>query len=529
MTSVWLFPLHVQDALLMHTDPAKAAAASLRLDATISRELFLQNVPEPAVDYAVDLLTWTTGKLTADQLKDEYSLETFAGLLKVALQYDEDHYHEYVAILVHYIQDPEFQQSVATPKFVDDLVVLMLDFEARVSADDIEAVFQELALTKPDEAQQSEETSVLLLSQLINSISAISATDAFAQNFNVRSAVIERIRAKLKYPTEKSPSAVCACVMLGNLAMSDEVCIDMVSIMQLHLPLRDMLCFDKYSALLYAALGFLRHLAFPEQNRTELGDARVVEACHGYLVKGADDPAVRGEATALICKLVTNNPRNIERVVMSQFGEIKGEQGEQSLDLVSDGPTCFEDVVKQSLLPGKPLPSTSMKNMMVEAGRTIVAILRYLGRATVGGDLDVDAVRLRMFGCPDAARPLAKLVRQRFYADARSEGLLGLGLMAQSYEGASRVIEEIKDDAGLLEAIKEFAEGKDGVAEQQGQAAGRDYQNAVVLLQALQNHWVSCMGCRSSCCANNVQPDEGDGALKDQIASLQNSLGKMMV
>jgi hypothetical protein len=42
-----------------------------------------------------------------------------------------------------------------------------------------------------------------------------------------------------------------------------------------------------------------------------------------------------------------------------------------------------------------------------------------------------------------------------------------------------------------LEAIKEFAEGKDGGAEQQGQAAGRDYQNAMVLLQALQNHWVS--------------------------------------
>ncbi|KAH3946357.1 hypothetical protein HBH64_051930 [Parastagonospora nodorum] len=494
-------------------DPAKAAAASLRLDATISRELFLQNVPEPALDYAVDILTWTTGKLTADQLKDEYSLETFAGLLKVALQYDEDHYHEYVAILVHYIQDPEFQQSVATPKFVDDLVVLMLDFEARIPADDIEAVFQELALTKPDEAQQSEETSVLLLSQLINSISALSATDAFAQNFNVRSAVIERIRAKLKYPTSKSPSAVCACVMLGNLAMSDEVCIDMVSIMQLHLPLRDMLFFDKHSALLYAALGVLRHLAFPEQNRTELGDARVVEACHAYLVKEADDPAVRGEVAALLCKLVTNNPKNIERVVFDRVGESKDEQGELPLESVSNGPTCFEDLVEQSLMPGKPLPSTSMKNMMVEAGRTIVAILRYLGRAVTGGDLDVDAVRLRMFECPDVARPLAKLVRQRFYADARSEGLLGLGLMAQSPEGASRVIDEIKDDAGLLEAIKEFAEGKDGGAEQQGQAAGRDYQNAVVLLQALQNHW----------------PNEGDGTLKDQIASLQNSLGKMMV
>jgi hypothetical protein len=481
------------DCLLTRTDPAKAAAAALRLDATISRELFLKNIPEDGLDYAVDLLTWTTGKLTADQLKDEYSLETFAGLLKVALQYDEDHYHEYVAILVHYLQDPDFQQSVSTPKFVDDLVVLMLDLEARLSAEEIEAVFQELALTKTDEAQQSEETTVLLLSQLINSISSLSATDAFAQTFNVRSSVIERIRAKLKYPTDKSPSAVCACVMLGNLAMSDEVCIDMVSIMQLHLPLRDMLFFDKHSALLYAALGFLRHLAFPEQNRTELGDARVIEACHGYIVKGMDDPAVRGEVAALLCKLVTNNAKNIERVVMHGVGERREEEGELQLKSISNGPTCLEDLVKQSLLPGKPLPSTAMKNLMVEAGRTIVAILRHLGRAGTGGELDVGALRLRMFQCQDIAKPLAKLLRQRFYADARSEGLLGLGLMAQSPEGAARVIGEVKEDAGLLDAIKEFAEGKDGGVEQQGQAAGRDYQNAIVLLQALQNHWVSCM------------------------------------
>jgi hypothetical protein len=496
------------------TDPAKAAAAALRLDATIARELFLKTIPEEAIDYAVDLLTWTTGKLTAEQLKDEYSLETFAGLLKVALQYDEEHYHEYVAILVHYLQDPDFQSHVATPKFVDDLVVLMLDFESRLTPDDIEAVFQELATTKADDTTQSDETTVLLLSQLINSISSLSATDAFAHNFDVRSSVIERLRAKMKYPTDKSPSAVCACVMLGNLAMSDEVCIDMVSIMDLHLPLRDMLLFDSHSALLYAALGFLRHLAMPEANRGILGDAGVIEACHGFVTGKGEDPAVRGEIVAVVGKLVTNCPKNIQRVVYARLNEGSSEPSELPWKEEKDGSTCLEDLVKHSLLSGKPLPSTSMKNMLIETGRTIVSILRYLGRSNTDTTLDPDAIRARMFECPDIAKPLTKLVRQRFYADARSEGLLGLGLMAQSPEGAARVIGEVKEDAGLLEAIKEFAEGKDGGAEGQGQAAGRDYQNAMVLLQALQNHW---------------QDGEADGGLKEQIVSLQNSLGKMMV
>lgn len=282
--------------------------------------------------------------------------------------------------------------------------------------------------------------------------------------------------------------------------------------MQLHLPLCDILFFSTHSALLYAALGFLRHLAFPEPNRAELGNARVIEACHRYLVLYPDDAAVRGEMAALVCKLVTNSPKNIERVVMHRVGERRGEEGELPLRSVTDGPSCLGDVVKQALEPARPLPSTAMKNFVVEAGRTVVAILRYLGRAEGGGDLDVDAVRQRMFEVPYVARPVARLVRQRFYADARAEGLLGLGLMAQSPYGAARVVEEIKEDGGLVEAIKEFAEGKDGGVEQQGQTAGRDYQNAMVLLQALQN--------------NGSEMDE---ALRDRVISLQDELGKIMI
>ncbi|KAH7077642.1 hypothetical protein BKA63DRAFT_508670 [Paraphoma chrysanthemicola] len=505
-------------------DLAQAAAAALRLDATISNKLASQDVPEEATDYAVDLLSWTTGKLTAEQLKDDISLQLFAHLLKVAVDYDEEHYHEYVAILVHYIQDPDFQSKIATPKYLDDLIALMLDFEKRLaesSTEDIQAVFRELAITKHDESSPSEETSVILLSQLINGISSLSASDTFAANFNIQSPTVERMREKLAYLATDRPSSVCACVMLGNLAMSDEICIAMVHNMQLHLPLRDIFFFSKHSALLYAALGFLRHLAFPEQNRTELGDARIIEASQRFLalyagrdtVPHVDDTVVRGEIGALLAKLVTNNPKNIERVVMYRVGERRGEPGELPLRSVSDGPTCLGNLIEQSLEPTRPLPSTSMKNLSIEAGRTIVNILRYLGRTQQDDALDADAVRERMLEITNIATPLAKMVRQRFYADARSEGLLGLGLMAQSAQGAARVMRAIKEDPGLLEAIKEFAEGKDGGVEQQGQAAGRDYQNAIVLLQALRNNW----------------GDEADEGLKDRIVSLQAHLGKLMV
>ncbi|KAF1842091.1 GTP binding protein-like protein [Cucurbitaria berberidis CBS 394.84] len=473
-------------------DPAKAAAAGLRLDNTISSYLALDKIPEAALDYAMELLTWTTGSLTSVQLKDALSLETFTNLLEMALRYDPDHYDEYVAILVHYLQDPEFQPKVATPKLLDDLVSLMLDFEARLTPTENEAVLEGLSISKTDETATSDETSVLLLTQLISSISAISATDTFAQVFTVTSQVVEKVRAKLRAPAD-SPSTVCACVMLGNLAMSDEVCMDMVNIMEFHITLISILASSTKPALLYAAAGFMRHLTFPEANRTVLVNTGLLRTCCHLL--NLSDPSVRGEAAAMLCKLVTNNFHNIEKVVFEK----------------DEDATILTRIVEQAIAPSAALPSTAMKNPMIELGRTLVAMLRYLGRPNA--EKDVDAVRQELLKVPSVARPVARLLRQRFYADARSEGLLGLGLMAQSPEGAAHVIEEIKDDGGLLDAIKEFAEGKDGGVEQQGSAAGRDYQNAIVLLQALQNN----------------AGGEMDMTLKNQVVGLQAELGKLLV
>ncbi|XP_014557119.1 hypothetical protein COCVIDRAFT_98002 [Bipolaris victoriae FI3] len=465
-------------------DPAKAAAATLRLDATITTFLVLDRIPEAALDYATDLLSWTTSNLNDTQFKDEVSLETFKSLLNVALQFDEDHYLEYIAILVHYLQDPEFQQRIATPKLLDDLVTLMLEFEARLQPEEIKAVFEELATSKNADSTSSDEAQVLLMAQLIGMLSAASASDIFSQNFNIRSPVIERMEAKLRAPWESAqPSTICACVMMGNLAMSDEVCIDMVKIMELHVRLITIMKKSDKPALLYAAAGIVRHLTFPEANRALLADAGLMEACCRMLV--LEDPSVRGEAAAILCKLVTGNFYNIEKVMY----ETVGPDTEASDANVSADTVIFSHIVEQALVASKPLPSTTMKNPMIELGRTIVAMLRYLGRPNA--EKDVEAVQIQILQVPQIARPIAQLVRQRFYPEARSEGLLGLGLLAQTLEGAAAIADEIKEDSGLLEIIKEHANAtEEGLAQQNPSTASRDHQNAIVLLQALQNNAV---------------------------------------
>ncbi|EMD61077.1 hypothetical protein GGP41_009990 [Bipolaris sorokiniana] len=465
-------------------DPAKAAAATLRLDATITTFLVLDRIPEAALDYATDLLSWTTSNLNDAQFKDEVSLETFKSLLNVALQFDEDHYLEYIAILVHYLQDPEFQQGIATPKLLDDLVSLMLEFEARLQPEEIKAVFEELATSKNTDSTSSDEAQVLLMAQLIGMLSAASATDIFSQTFNIRSPVIERMEAKLRAPWESAqPSTICACVMMGNLAMSDEVCIDMVKIMELHVRLITIMKKSDKPALLYAAAGIMRHLTFPEANRALLADAGLMEACCRMLV--LEDPSVRGEAAAILCKLVTGNFYNIEKVMYETVGpDTEASDADVSADTV-----IFSHIVEQALVASKPLPSTTMKNPMIELGRTIVAMLRYLGRPNA--EKDVEAVQIQILQVPQIARPIAQLVRQRFYPEARSEGLLGLGLLAQTLEGAAAIADEIKEDSGLLEIIKEHANAtEEGLAQQNPSTASRDHQNAIVLLQALQNNAV---------------------------------------
>jgi hypothetical protein len=128
-----------------------------------------------------------------------------------------------------------------------------------------------------------------------------------------------------------------------------------------------------------------------------------------------------------------------------------------------------------------------MKNAMIEIGRMIVAICRYFGQ---NQSADTEALFLAMANVPLVARPVARLLRQRFFAEVRSEGLLGLTLMATWEEGASLVVEEFKADPKLFEHVREFARIEEEGAYTMAMAE-RDCRNAVVLMDALAKNGVS--------------------------------------
>lgn len=458
---------------------AQDRAARLRFDSTICEYMVSNKIPPGVVDYAVDILTWTSTALSPSEIRDASSLKTLNHILNLALSYDEEHYHDYVAVCLHYLQDAELQTKATKPEVLGKVFDLLLDYECRLQPEELQEAFRALN-SHIDPSRLDPGGHDFVVTQLVNSLTAISATDDFIKLYNPRTPLIKKVKSRL-LSLAVTPSTVCACVILGNIAVSNEVSIDMVEDMSLHVTLIGILSARKEAALLYAAAGFIRHLAFPEENRRVLGEAGLIETCCHLLL--SQDPAVRGEAAAILCKLATDNFENIEQIVYESMPEdiTPAELPGAALPV---HPTILYHMITQSQLPTAPLPSSSMKPAAIELGRAIVAILRYLHRSDTPHD--VEPMLRHMYQTPFVTKPLTQLFQQRFYAEARSEGLLGLGLIVQSQEGAMCIVDALKDDGSLLDSLKEFL--TDEKKEAQSQNAThftRDQQNALMFLHGL--------------------------------------------
>jgi hypothetical protein len=438
-----------------------------------------------------------TQLLPSVQLQDADSFTLFETILNKAMGLlifrggttsPIDQLEDCAGILIRYLQDQNFGQKLIASGMVERLIDFTCQLESlhpKVRLDEMTARLSSGMSTPESQVPSFESAEDLVIVQLVDSLSAISASDEFVRRYNTTSPELVKLKSRL-YATDKGPTTVLACVMLGNLAISDDVAIQMVDDMGLHRPLLDILLSESQPALLYPAAGFIRHLAFPERNRAVLGQTGLIETCCRLLSQS--DPSVRGEAAAIIEKLASNNLPNIRRIIYERApGTV--EEPKPANTGAAEGKTIFQYLVEQALAPTAPVPSVSMKNAMVEIGRAIVTILRCISQPS--NESDVQDLARSVCRTPLVSRPLARLVRQRFFANARSEGLLGLGLMAQSREGAERVVEEIKADRDLLGSVKECASSQEEGKEEVASNMGRDRQNALVLLHALGKNGVS--------------------------------------
>ena len=357
--------------------------------------------------------------------------------------------------------------------------------------------------THPIYTADEEELVSAIRSQLVHTLSDLSALPDFAANYPLESPLISFLRSWLS--TTHTQLQVCACIMLGNLSRSDEACKTMVHQFRIHETLVALLQESDDTPVLHSAAGFLKNLALLSENKAVIGETGVMNALLRLWTMKIT-PHLQHAGASLTRQLVSNSFANIQRLLTS---------------LSPDPDSPAHERTYLSLLVSLSEKSDDISTK-IEIARTITAICRTLNSTQPGISSEkIKQTAHRLYALhPDLARPLAVMVSQSRWPVVRSEGWFAFALMARSREGSvavSDVVYAVDVYQPLVETItgKAFAEGRsegtvkgntvdvgavsgdDGPAasgeetNQEKQMRTRDRENALILVSELLKNMVS--------------------------------------
>ncbi|EAU37711.1 conserved hypothetical protein [Aspergillus terreus NIH2624] len=309
-----------------------------------------------------------------------------------------------------------------------------------------------------------EETQALaqLRLKINQTLSEVSASPVFADVYPVGSPLSQTLKTWLNSPEDQLQ--ICACVMLGNLARSDEVCEMMVRELQIHKNLIQILKSDARGAVLHSALGFLKNLAIAGDNKLALGEADIIPAV-SHLWSYETVPQVQFAATSIARQLIISSVENITRLLET----LPEDQTQTYLSLLL-------------ALSGK-TDSTPIKT---EIGRIVASICRTVIPKSREEDAAARGLVERLFSMHDAvALPLGDMIAQTQWLVVRSEGWFALALMGSSELGAGAVVGCLLKQ-NLLPLIEEvLRENPETADEADRLRLTKDRDNIIVLVQEL--------------------------------------------
>ena len=296
--------------------------------------------------------------------------------------------------------------------------------------------------TPPARDTEDEEQLAAIRSCLVDSLSEVSALHEFAAKYkDLNSPIILRLLEWLSGPHLQLE--LCACLMLGNLARSDEVCREMIARHSVHSSLISLVRSSSNPQVLHAALGFLRNLGLLTEHKEILGRVGVIEATARFW-KADSSPHVAQAAISLVRQVVKDSMFNTRSMLAPLSSDI-------------ESPAHSRTQLSLLLLLFGRLDDSSAK---MEIARLIAAILRCVHSS---GDPSVDysrkQLRTRLFALhPDIAQPLALMVTQDRWPIVRSEGWFALALIARHLEGAAS-IDAILQQADFFVALQTAIRG----------------------------------------------------------------------
>ena len=268
---------------------------------------------------------------------------------------------------------------------------------------------------------------------------------------------------------------VCACIMLGNIARSDEACCELVHQYQVHIRLLKLLERTSDPQTLDAALGFLRNLSRPSKNKAVLDQEGTIEVVSRVWSMSVV-PQIQCTSITITRLLVNDSMANIQTIMKRSSSD-------------SRSPAYEKTYMTQLLSIYKKTDDLSTK---LEIGRVITAIYRFLStqRRTAHSET-ADSLSYRLATLhPDIGQPLAAMVLQSSWPIVRSEGWFALVLVARS-RGGSTIVSGVMQQSEVRAILSDtLAVGTCGSASEtsvgsDNESKERDKSNILILMDEL--------------------------------------------
>ena len=255
-----------------------------------------------------------------------------------------------------------------------------------------------------------------------------------------------------------------ACIMLGNVATSDEVCLTLVKVYEIHMALiRIMGRKDKDYGTVFSAVGMLRNLVLPADNKaivgkSEYGIWQALEARWLHGIEGGVEKQVPYAISGLGRLLIKGCKENAVRLLENAGSQL--DSSEEEKKTVTRLSILLKLYAKSNEIPTK----TEIARTVCEVLKCVAGWKRQSTTPTTvdeGTGLTIDDVQKRIFNSEGRFKNhemipqvVGAMVSQGKWPAIRSEGIFSLGLLAAGFGGTAQGEKIEKGGARLVWSAK---------------------------------------------------------------------------
>ncbi|KAH0356252.1 hypothetical protein KCU83_g1149, partial [Aureobasidium melanogenum] len=367
-------------------------------------------------------------------------------LLKLPLaEIDATAFLDALTLVAAHLLDKNFVQALVEHKQIEHVWQLLKRTEHRRLSD-----------REPEDEEDYDEKQYLQFQLVLSQgLADMTALPLYNEKYNSSDAFIQSLYSQTiptsADPTSRSPIAPAACLILGNLIISDEAAISLAP----QVPIKDLfaeLGRSHDSAFLNAASGLLRHLATPMQNREQyFADAEYLRLTR-HLYTDVSLEQVQMGGLALTRQILANMKSRLVEIL-----------SDASNDFLTTLLTTYQNTTSTSV-------KLEMSRLAVSFFRTLQASSATVSEIESGEEEATKALFDTPVNTSSILDPLIfsiKHAAEPGIIAIQAEAWLGLNLAARLPNGASQVGNAFSEDESLFTLFNsrlggQMSEGADG-------------------------------------------------------------------